>query len=200
MPKKTHPLINQSALDLSGVDKYLKNILGYSEGVRESLNGKEIYKWIRQGGTDEDSPSVRGIFHFHDPTKTWNSAGLWGSAFSSLNWAQNKTVGLAPTTCYDLVANEIQCPEQPPSSNPDRSWPAARKSFYEALTSSNKLTREQNFSDAFRSLGHVMHLLADAAVPEHTRNDAHPFGSTYEAYVEQSPEAFLTNPGSLVPS
>ncbi len=47
--------------------------------------------------------------------------------------------------------------------------------------------REKAFADTFRALGQVMHLVVDASVPEHTRNDVHPlagvFGS-YEYWVE----------------
>ncbi|MBM3817423.1 MAG: hypothetical protein FJW14_00200 [Acidimicrobiia bacterium] len=35
----------------------------------------------------------------------------------------------------------------------------------------------------FRALGHVMHLVVDASVPEHTRDDAHPFGEISRKYL-----------------
>ncbi len=36
---------------------------------------------------------------------------------------------------------------------------------------------------AFLVLGHILHLLEDASVPEHTRNDLHPVGSPYESFI-----------------
>jgi hypothetical protein len=35
---------------------------------------------------------------------------------------------------------------------------------------------------AFENLGHVLHLIQDLTVPEHTRNDPHPEGSPYEEF------------------
>ncbi len=55
------------------------------------------------------------------------------------------------------------------------SWPKAREYYYTALTSSTKDEREEYFVYTFRALGQVMHLLADASVPAHTRNDIHVF-------------------------
>lgn len=37
---------------------------------------------------------------------------------------------------------------------------------------------------AFLVLGHILHLLEDASVPEHTRNDLHPMESPYEAFTK----------------
>jgi hypothetical protein len=37
----------------------------------------------------------------------------------------------------------------------------------------NKEEREQFFAWTFQALGHTLHLLADATVPAHTRNDSH---------------------------
>ncbi|MFA6274859.1 MAG: hypothetical protein WCX70_01775, partial [Candidatus Paceibacterota bacterium] len=38
---------------------------------------------------------------------------------------------------------------------------------------------------ALLSLGHVLHLVQDATVPDHTRDDAHAFKKTYENYAER---------------
>jgi len=37
--------------------------------------------------------------------------------------------------------------------------------------------REQAYADMFRALGQVMHLVVDASVPEHVRNDSHAWGA-----------------------
>ena len=37
-----------------------------------------------------------------------------------------------------------------------------------------------NSADGWRAIGHILHLLEDAAVPSHTRNDAHPIKDSYE--------------------
>ncbi len=88
------------------------------------------------------------------------------------------------------------CPETPPNSYFTRSednyfsWVYARKYFYSALSGDStevdgiggivgkinmkeQQERDRCFSLLFRSLGQLMHLVQDAGVPEHTRNDAH---------------------------
>ncbi len=178
LPKFTHPLINEEALYVSSVNSYLKIQLGLTNGLKEEVNGKEVLEWIKQGGTDEDN-NVRGLYHFHDPTKSWDMAGILSIGYSSLLWAQDHTTGLTPN-CQNF---NVTCSE---SSNPEWSWPAARTYYSQALTSADSAVREERFGKMFLTLGRVMHLLADATVPEHSRNDAHMvFGSRYESWAEQ---------------
>jgi len=63
------------------------------------------------------------------------------------------------------------------------SWHDARKYFYEGLTSVNKAARDASFAKTFRALGQLMHLIQDASVPSHTRNDIHVIYN-YEDWVE----------------
>ncbi|MBI3047000.1 MAG: hypothetical protein HYY76_01690 [Acidobacteria bacterium] len=56
------------------------------------------------------------------------------------------------------------------------SWHDARRVYYEALTEPDSRRREALWADLFRGLGQIMHLVVDASVPEHTRNDPHPIG------------------------
>src|SRR5262249_50620705 len=53
------------------------------------------------------------------------------------------------------------------------SWPNARDRYYQALTLPSKSEREARFADLLRTLGQTMHLVQDASVPAHTRNDPH---------------------------
>jgi hypothetical protein len=100
------------------------------------------------------------------------------------------------------------CGETPPVSNFTRtddnvfSWTMARKYHYAAVsgnsteldgvggivgkTRMDESERDRVFALLFRSLGQIMHLLQDAAEPEHTRNDAHPRSgvSGMEAHAE----------------
>ncbi len=177
LPTNTHPLINETAIRSSDVDWYLKNYLNLQKGIEEVVNNREIFKWLTRGGTEEDN-NVRGLYHFHDPTKEWSVAGILGIGFSSLLWAQDHTTGLAP----DCQNFNVICTE---SSNPEWSWPATRTYYFQALTSADSAMREGRFGKMFLTLGRVMHLLADATVPEHSRNDAHMvFGSRYESWAE----------------
>lgn len=151
-----HPKVNEEASKQSiNLGAVLKN-LGFEKGVNSIVNNQEIYKWFREGGIKEDSPIYRANNHFHDPLKLWNSAGLSGNwlGLSSLVWAQDQSL-LGPSTGGDW------------------SWKKARNLYYEGLTAKDKNIREQKLAYTFRSLGQVMHLIADSSVRAHTRNAGH---------------------------
>ncbi|NTV14495.1 MAG: hypothetical protein HGA96_11295 [Desulfobulbaceae bacterium] len=95
---------------------------------------------------------ARPLLHFHDPLQPWSNAGLWGTTSASVTWAQ--------------------------SNNNGYSWQEARGHYYQALTTRS----ETEFATTFRSLGQLMHLVSDMAVPAHVRDDAHLFGDLYEAW------------------
>jgi hypothetical protein len=178
-----HPQINQSALINS--DNLLTALgkIGYQantpdESIKNYVNGQRILDWFREGGTNEDAPIHRANNHFHDPLKAWTDAGLAANnlGVSSLIWAQDQQL-LAPTVGGDW------------------SWAMAKQYYYDALSSVDRSLKEQKFADTFRSLGQVMHLIADASVPAHTRNDIHVFPlklwgmtfgkrQTYESWAE----------------
>lgn len=167
-----HPLINDNALLQSNVNNYFKTQLGFFNGIKEVFKNKRITEWIKEGAKLEDETICRSRSHFHDPLKSWDSAGLNNVAVntycfskgedfsvdSSIIWAQ-KQPGLLFTKNY-------------------WSWPKAREYHYKALTASDKATRELFFAQTFRSLGQVMHLIADSSVPAHVRNDIHVFPLT----------------------
>ncbi len=182
-----HPKINENALIQSTVDRYLKSQLGFADGVKEVFKNKRIAEWIKEGARLEDETICRSRNHFHDPLKSWNSAGLNNAGVnsaclllgfesfsidSSVIWAQR----------YDNLW----------------SWPKARQSYYSALTLGDKDLKEQFFAETLRALGQVMHLLADSSVPAHVRNDIHVFpltlpgigievgSQTYESWAKQN--------------
>jgi len=158
--ESVHPKINEEALR-SSVN--LKNTLagfGYPKGVDDTFSinvNKRIFQYFCDGGKQEDVPSCRSRNHFHDPTKTFDSAGLSNAAINAwcLNWSNYSALSWA-----QHQSNEW-------------SWQQARNYYYQALTATDKAVREQNFANTFRSVGQVMHLLADMSVPEHVRNDIH---------------------------
>lgn len=182
----THKAINEhigsnDVIQFS-LGNYLIENLGFDGGSDEILNayGKtyEVWKWLGEGGVKEDRPgnmlaqymgyvtnSARNNNHFHNPLKPWYFAGLseWPFTGQSLVlWAQN--------------------PMQIRGGY--WSWQDARNYYYLALTSRYKWDRDRHFADTFRAVGQQMHLIHDAAVPEHARNDLHIFPA-YEARVEK---------------
>ena len=130
-------------------------------------NSKTLSKWMEYGADVEDASVMmdaiwsRSNNHFHNPLKSFNQAGLTDlyiplpkSPLSLLVWAQNGSEqGLYPKG--------------------DHSWLQARMEYYSALAADNQTSREENFARTFQSLGHQVHLIQDAAVPDHARNDSH---------------------------
>lgn len=53
--------------------------------------------------------------------------------------------------------------------------------------------RQGDRESAFKSLGHVLHLLADVSVPAHTRDDIHIVGDSYEQFVRSNWPALSKN-------
>jgi len=152
----THEVINEfiarnTLMDFS-LNQYLQESLYWNLGVNDDLGGKKVWEWLREGRTQEDWPVFRSFNHYHDPTRAWDVAGLWGGNLgrSSIVWAQT--------------------PDQPWGFF---SWGDVRNYFYSALTSTAQNNSKQLFAKAFRGLGQLMHLVQDASVPLHTRNDIH---------------------------
>jgi len=194
---KVHKRINEEAASPSNSSLHdiLMNKLGIAKGIEEKLKKgneeKSILKWIAFGGAAEDYgkgkegdkwyniPSTRGYNHFHDPLKDWDEAGFNKPGLNETYWLFYKRYpissilwGLDPGT-QDFIEN----------TTGDWSWGKAREYYYHALTKKTEEERSQNFADCFRALGQVMHLLQDASVPMHTRNDFHtPFYSNLETY------------------
>ena len=197
----THFKINQkiATSPFSGyksLDDYLINNLSiaggtgatfYKTGIGIGCGTKNIADWISWGGRYEDELPVPGIYgrsynHFHDPTKLLNQAG-----FS--DWLHleiiNNVLPLHAGISSVIWALDSNAQSSVPLFG-DYSWPAARNYFYNALTATDVDTRNNNFSDCFRSIGQLMHLIEDVSVPEHTRNEEHATGYNYEVYVQDN--------------
>jgi len=157
--QKVHPIINEKAAYQSQyfIDWINKNGFSDPSGILEKpFLEHTIREWLRQGGTDEDNPDRRALNHFHDPTypaSQWNKAGF-GLNDSALVWAQESTQSI-------LGSSQM--------AGGTYSWFTARASFYNALTNGS----EAEFAKTFRSLGQVMHIISDMAVPAHVRADPH---------------------------
>lgn len=149
--KFVHPEINKNATEQSILasepDNYLASQLGLSNDLYTEFNDKYIIDLIMDGGEEEDTKR-RPLRHFHDPLKSWDSAGFKSMFTPALIWAQTNPFNAA-------------------------TWQAARQSFYDALTLISQEEREIKFAETFKTLGQLMHLVSDMAVPAHVRNDAH---------------------------
>ena len=156
-----HEALSERATRISNLDNFLKSVLPFEffNGRNENIfNGLRVEQLINQGAFDEDRPILwRPRHHFHNPRLAWGEAGWRPPPFSiqlgdsSVKWSQNEnqTVG------------------------GKHSWKDARDSYFQALTATTDSERKRLYAETFRSLGHLIHLVQDAAVPSHTRNDTH---------------------------
>ncbi len=174
----THEVINESIT--SGVfndfslDKYLKNHLGFKKGRDEIFYGREASKFFNSGGVYEDKPAwylpyLRSKNHFHDPVNDKGFSGYFEGIFltgdSVVDWAQKPIASQSPGGYY--------------------SWKDVRNYYHQALTATDKDSRDFYFAETFRGLGQLMHLMQDSSVPAHTRDDVH-LWFHYEKWVNKN--------------
>ncbi len=135
-----------------------------SEMVRfyESLNGDifsgDEVELIVQGAIDEDD-SLRFFNHFHDPI---HKVGLtFGKQFAtSKEWVNNVKMQSSFLDIDDTLNSKFS---KYYSHEGDFTW---QRAIYEYVHGDKE--------KALLSLGHVLHLIEDLTVPDHTRNDPHP--------------------------
>jgi hypothetical protein len=122
-------------------------------GRYPNITWEMVQGWIKGGGAWEDD-FPRYLNHFHDPLQPSDQAGIRILGYpvftSSVVWAQ-KEKGTQYAGNY--------------------SWHDARDYCYKALSGTTPAERAKWFQETFRALGQIMHLVEDAAVPDHTRND-----------------------------
>lgn len=143
-------------------DDYIKNLeweQGFEMKIEPDGSIKPFWKWlIEEGSREEDAGNIFTAYyynHFHNPLFSfpWDQAGLNSiypliNGESSLRWAQD-------------------------TSNP-WPWQKVTEDYHRALTSATGVQRSEYFSNTFKGLGHIIHLIEDAAQPAHVRNDPHP--------------------------
>ncbi len=158
----THPALADETVDL--FDSYYPNL---------KLNPKEK-DLVKKGSIEEDAAS-RWMQHFYDPVY---NRGLFGFEASPL-WAEDTFSQAINDAYYTNKGNVLD--------NLDHSYFDSRTDY-----SWDRAVYDYVWGDKSRglvALGHILHLIADASVPDHTRNDPHPpvldFGSPYEAWTAQ---------------
>lgn len=134
--KVAHRSLTERAITLQPrLDGFLKDVIGMPDGVTTSLLGRRIERIVADGAEAEDALYLPA-FHFHDPTRPLEQAGLRGYLGiyfqSSVAWSQDE--------------------------QNDSSWRHARETYYQALTSDSEVVREFAFSRTFSSLGHLRRL------------------------------------------
>lgn len=183
--KTTHPGLTDEMVDF------------YNFSSKVKLTGEEK-EWIVLGSINEDT-EPRWINHFYDPINNegWKAENLgWvpplalsvfsktllnvnTETVSSKNWVHNEALQVKYGNYWG-----------------NRTWENAIRQF---------VAGDKMF--AYQTLGDVLHLLEDATVPDHTRNDTHVHegtgfttdgGSPYEDYAKDFTRATLHTADDLI--
>lgn len=118
-----------------------------------------------RGSTEEDNGS-RSLYHFYDPVYNRGLTLPFRSWMSSKEWAIDDAAqgAFAP---HPLLSTAFG--QEPVVFT----WGLGIKAYARG-----------DQQAAFLILGHILHLFEDAGVPDHTRNDIHPFSSPYERFTK----------------
>ncbi|NCN53161.1 hypothetical protein GW950_01715, partial [Candidatus Wolfebacteria bacterium] len=146
----------------------------------------ELKDYLIDGSRKEDD-NPRWMNHFYDPVK---ERGLsqdssidpmyrLGNWQMSKEWAnddknQNKLTYKVPTTIASILTTFQEKKISELTTETDFTWDKAIRYW----------TRGEKEKAMF-ILGHILHLIEDVSVPDHTRNDPHANGSPYEEWASQ---------------
>ncbi|MBI2635336.1 MAG: lamin tail domain-containing protein [Parcubacteria group bacterium] len=151
---------------------------------------EEQKQWVIQGSIDEDR-APRWLNHFYDQVyERGLSTEMVGiNGYLAKNWAQYSSYQtINPGNIANLWAGNG--PVISGSWWGDFSYEAAIKDY-----------SKDKEKEAYVSLGHILHLIEDVTVPEHTRNDAHPGGdmaSFYEDWTKENSSGLTQDLGKRI--
>ncbi len=161
----THPALTQEIVKL------------FNQSFPDRAIDNADSELIIQGSIDEDS-GIRWMQHFYDPV--YKRGLVLGKEWMSLKeWSQNTMAqaGISHRALAGTLKSYF-------GGEDDYSWDRA---IYEYAWGDKQR--------GLRTLGHILHLLEDATVPDHTRNDPHPpildMGSPYEGWTKKFDRASI---------
>jgi len=195
--KNTHYKITLRAVEKSLLDEAVKQI-GFMDGAKQEIEGsfetESIEDWIKYGSNWEDTVGVR-----FNLLGSFNEDGIYYCHYYNPITDSGFTDSDGNIKGQSLIerANNDQDESQMINDKNEWSYQMVKKLYYAALTGDsskyyswrmrdhgsmttfsgkenmNKIERDQFFAWTFQALGHILHLVQDASVPAHTRNDAH---------------------------
>ncbi|NCO44913.1 hypothetical protein GW888_02460, partial [Candidatus Wolfebacteria bacterium] len=151
----------------------------YNQNFPNNKISDDLTSYFIDGSRREDD-IPRWMNHFYDPVYnrglTDSVLGIWQK---SKDWAQdsenqNSLTYKVPTTIASILTAIQQKTISSLTTETDFTWQRAVK-----------LYAQGEKEKAMFMLGHILHLVEDASVPDHTRNDPHPGDSPYENYTGQ---------------
>lgn len=183
------------------LDDILKSELGFRAGLETRFPGitvrtlRRVGELIGDGALSEDIPSFRSLNHFHNPLiDPWDNAGLQAFSIFGIPVVRGQSATLWQQNA-DQDGSPVFMPLPVASGGGNWSWQDARRRFHEALTnptkddSPDRKGRDTAFGELFEALGHLSHLIQDASVPAHVRNDPHLIRDGYERHVHRLQQA-----------
>ncbi|ABK18036.1 hypothetical protein Sfum_2355 [Syntrophobacter fumaroxidans MPOB] len=193
--RETHPALTDSAVRQvrASLDSHFKDKLILPQGLDTPLHGRPTLDWLTFGADREDVPICRASNHFHNPRNdlSWTESGM-----SDEPWYVSLYCVDIPVTSAVAYATAYREPApggvKVTGGTNERDWDHAREFYYMSLTGRDFQGRsefhgEPGIPEALGlngdekrhyymamsawSLGQVLHLLQDMAVPSHVRND-----------------------------
>ena len=179
----THALLTKEVVDF------------YNAHAADNKIPDELKNYLVDGARREDD-LPRWLNHFYDPVHgNGLKSVVYGGGYASKAWAEDKTkqndLKYKATTFLASILTAIQ------------------ERNVRALTAETDFTWERGIrfyangekEKGLFILGHVLHLVEDASVPDHTRNDPHPgWGEDYSPYENYAKKYDLDNPDKDLPS
>ena len=151
----------------------------YNQHFSNQSISNELKDYLIDGSQREDD-IPRWMNHFYDPVYnrglTDSVLGTWQK---SKDWArdsnnQNSLTYKVPATIASILTAIQQVKISALTTGTDFTWQRAIR-FY----------AQGEKEKAMFMLGHILHLVEDTSVPDHTRNDPHPGDSPYENYTQK---------------
>lgn len=150
----------------------------YNYYASEKLTEQEI-KWLMQGAQEEDTPP-RWINHFYNPItgEGWKGKNFGGADSNMLLWFSKFILSSRSPLSAKNWANNQSAQTDYENYKGNQTWQKAIESF-----------NQGDKKSAYIALGHILHLIEDMTVPEHTRGDTHAGlivdkGSPYENWAK----------------
>lgn len=151
----------------------------YSSQGNSPQIGEEVWDLVIDGSRREDD-HPRYLNHFYDPV---NRSGLndpfLGRWVAAPEWALDSVAQKKPIyRTAALIASTLSAARQKDlgllTHETDFAWSEAIRNYVDG-----------NTQKAMFILGHVLHLIEDMGVPDHTRNDPHATDSPYETWASR---------------
>jgi len=138
---------------------------------------QEQADWIIDGSVKEDTPP-RWINHFFDPVlnQGWTGEKQGDISKETINLLSKIFLSIKDATSSLNWAFDQKLQGKYSLYQDDQTYPKAVQAYvFSGLEKGSAAVKPDfaTFENAFKALGHTLHLLEDLGVPAHTRNDTH---------------------------